>query len=516
MVKSFEKLKKQAVRRTWLLAALFGGSSGVFVFGVLFTLFKLTGKGLPLWGCLAVGLAVVLAVGGVLTWILYPTTKRFARRLDKRYALEERVQTMVEYAEKESAVVQLQREDTEHSLSTLPKKKKSFFSVFKIVVAPVLAVAICSVSLALPQKEVPAAPPSGGVEEELPFDASKAIPEVERLIELLQASTLTEELKPAYVASLESLLSVLKAGTAKEGEVKTAVRATMDVIFVETTAKNTFNLFVREMKPYPDLKSLSKGLRNSRNAYETAKISVTYGDDCLEKEWTALQAGVQQSLRAYQTAMTVEMDALADEPAYVAYMTDYVDGLAAVLGKEGVAALPATDGVKRAITALYTAFQKTLTDLANPQSGASLVSAKGDVSAAVTTLGGTDAQKSATEALSRQAHSFMIKEYTLQRLAQIFDVAPPTEETDEDLGGSGSTGGGGAGGSGELNLPGSGKVYDPATGTYREYQDMLTDGGYYKNMLELIEEDEREGTNKFSDELKAYIKAYFNKLQVKE
>ncbi len=510
MVEIFKKLKKRAVFFAWIYAALLGVSAALFVFGGLFTLFKLTEVAFPWYGYLLVCLGVAILVGGTLLFFTYPTTKRFAKQLDRKHALNERVQTMVEFSAQSGELLDVQREDAKEALSSLQPKKKGFSWIIKWFLMPVLAISLFTGSIFVPRKVTPPTPPPPS-EEELPFEAKPfAEEDLVALIKNVEASNLTENLKPAFLATLNDILDRLRANESTVREMRTAVSESMYLVMSLTQKDNTYNAYVTALKDNQDLAALSKALEESGKIYKTLNGMNILSYAKVENREEELLAGIQTKLSAYTDSISTAVSTL-DQAGYVAYVNDYVGKLGGLLAQGSVVDLGAEEGLKAAFSSLQADMQKTVTDLDN---GLFLDGAKENMDKALKLfiVNGNGTQ-GASITLCQQAYSYMIKDHVLYVLSNVFGVEIPKEEG-ENLGGDDDKESEGGGGGGGLIFADDGLVLDPADGQYKPYGELLN--AYYKRIMDLIAEDEASEEPKISEELKAYIKDYFASLQTKK
>ncbi len=504
MVPNFLKLKKRARDKAFLLSGLLSGSAGLLTFGILLLVFKLTGREFPWYGYALCSLGALALVGGVVLLSSYPRTKRFARKLDKKYGLEEKVQTMVEYAEREGAVLELQREATESALALLPKPKKSFFTVFRAVVLPALAVITCSVSLALPKKSVPAEPslpPKTEEEVRVPYDATEAIKMLNALIANVkiakwedETTSTWKELQPAYEASLEALLEFLQKGTATEDEVRVLVLSTMDIVVSLATETNSYNAYVSAALEKESLRSFAKALYDSGRAYKIDGNPLDFVS--LQNKANALYERASAYLGQYAGSFDAEIEPF-DKTEYVAYMTDYVADLDEILQKSEKENDPLTEAIK----ILRDKFAQTLTDI-NEGFG---LAVKDHAVSAIEQLEYRIAPQSAASPLSGQAYSYSMRDYVLYGLDHIFGWGIPYEEElfrdkNEEVGGEG-----GSTGEGSLIFPSNGSVLDKEQHILVEYGKVL--GDYDDLMKETLKDNDT-----ISDEMKQAIENYFKSL----
>ncbi len=511
MVQSFKKLKKRAAIRTVSYSVLLGCSLALILFGGLFIFFKRTEQAFPWWGYVLCGGVALLGFGLTLL-IGYPTTKRFAKKLDSTYSLGERVQTMIEFAAIEGEIVELQRIDTEHALSTLPKKKKGAWQFFKVVIPPVLAAASVTASLLIPAKVTPPPAPTPPPKEEV-FEAEWFdIADLETLIKNVDESELSEDLQRVYLTSLEDLLTLLTAETPPpKAQVLSAVSLSMELILSVTTQANSYNALYLGMKEKTELTSLAKGLKDSGWAYQALGDVNVFNYDTLTGKKKDLYGKITEFLTTYRADLEAKLDeavgGLADteaKAAFVAYVTEYTKRLDEVFAVDGVKAVPETDELKVGVKTLK---EKLFGLIAELDNGYSLEGVKGLASTYIKEFHG---ETGVTSALSEQAYTFMMKEYVLENLGKIFKVNPPKDpltEEEESKPGDNTSGGGG-----ELNYPNSGLVLDPSDGKLKPYGELLST--YYNRIMKLTETEEGEEP-KISEELKGYIEAYFKALQTK-
>ncbi len=223
MGQEFRRFKRKIRVGAILRAVLFGLSLGV-----------MTVAGLWLWAKLTMAeadfvrfavIAAVPAVVGMGIWLilLWPTDRRLARRLDRSLSLGEKVQTMVAFRDDTGDMAALQRMDTERILSETPKRRVKGTATWLFIGLPILAV-LCMVGTVLvPAKEPEAPPPVVDNNFYLSPWQEQALLD---LIEEVRTSEMQEEPREGVVKQLESLLIQLKS-IKKETSMKEAVVATI-------------------------------------------------------------------------------------------------------------------------------------------------------------------------------------------------------------------------------------------------------------------------------------------------
>ncbi len=506
MVEQFIKLKKRAATRAILLSLVTAVSVAAIVVGGLLVAVKLTGIAFPWWGYLAAGGGSFAIVFALLVAALYPTTKRYSRKLDEEYALGEKVQTMVEFSGQAGAVLDLQRENTEVALETLPKKKRSFGGIVKRIALPILAVAVVGAAVVVPKKYVPEPLP----EAEKPWQSGKyQVKDMEALIANVAASNLTENLKPAYLATLNDLLARMQAPTTTTSEMIRAVNESMNLILSITKQANSYNAFVEGLKENEELEALSAALKESGEAYKTVEGININSYATLSSKEGELAKTVSAKLTAYGDTVNASVADL-DEAAFSNFVNSYVSEIDILLLEDEIAALAEGEAIRTATTEFKTSLAEAVT-----AEGLSLNGRKGEVNKAV------EAYQSPTGALASelniQSYSYMLRDYTLQGLSNIFGVNVPSEDGNdgpiedpddrppEDAPPE------------DKDYPNEGEVLDPSDGTYKPYYELVDK--YYDNVLALLAQDKENVENgeepQISEELRNYLTAYFQSLKKK-
>ncbi len=514
MIDSFQKLKSKARKKCIIYGAVTGGSVSALIFGALFLIFKLTKVKFPWYGYALSALAGGLLVGGALLLALYPFTKRFAKQLDRKYGLGEKVQTMVEFSKKDSAVLQLQREQTEQALQAIPSSKKGWKWALKVCLLPVLAAATLTTSLVIPkpQRTPPAVvvPPS----EEEPFEWDEWVEkDLQTLIDNVKGSTLTERLKPAYVTLLEELLEKLTAETPPtQKEMMTAVKGGMDLLLATTKADNTYNAYAAAIKEneanLPWTATLRTALKESGKAYTrvdgTDKRRFETVQACTKIK---LQTAVEISLTTYVDEVKDKIKACGYQAAYVDFVNDYSEELDRIFAYEDVANLAADEGIKRELVVLQEGLNASV---ALFDESYSLNAVIGKANTAFDTfIRNTNGDAGVILPLAEQANTVMIKDYTFYVLSDLFGVAIPNED-EEDITSNGP----------ETTPPDEdeyledGFILDPLTNQFVSYHDLIS--RYRETINRLLEEDALADDPQMTKELELQIKAFLTALEEKK
>ena len=153
-----------------------------------------------------VALAVTLVAMAVYALIQRKTDQAIAEKIDKEHHLRERVQTMVEDRDQDTAMLQVQREDTEARLKAVRRFGQKRLTLAAHFVLLLLAFGVFAVGVVLPVQAVPQ--PTQPTEP--PYEASewqKAA--LEELIAHVEASDMLATAKEPVVAELWELRDAL-------------------------------------------------------------------------------------------------------------------------------------------------------------------------------------------------------------------------------------------------------------------------------------------------------------------
>ena len=138
-MKDFERFKKKVLREHIIKSALVGLGIGLLAAALAIVISFLTNPDAAVLTGIIAGV-LFAGAGGYYYWFkTKPSDKKIALRLDKKLGLHEKCATMIEFQEKEGALLAKQREDATTTLAEKPTKALKF-SV-GIWVVPALAVA---------------------------------------------------------------------------------------------------------------------------------------------------------------------------------------------------------------------------------------------------------------------------------------------------------------------------------------------------------------------------------------
>ena len=227
---NFNTIKNKHIAFAIVKSVVCGISLALAVTGVLLLALKLSGVAFKTLYYVLIGVLTAVLGGGVFFLLLFkPTDKKVAKRTDDDYGLNERVQTALEFGDREGTIVELQREDAEQKISNLPKLKFGFKRIWQFVVIAAVAVAIGVTGIVVPAK----VPTSEGF-----FDpdstprtvTNEELTGVRELIKNIEDCSMNEALKTSVGGVLMQLLNNLESVTT-EGTMARAVNSAIDSTF---------------------------------------------------------------------------------------------------------------------------------------------------------------------------------------------------------------------------------------------------------------------------------------------
>ena len=249
-MESFKKFKKKIVLETFIKCLSISISFGLLTFSAPYLYIKLNEIEFNSLFLILIGLGISLVLFIILYLIKKPNDKMIAIRLDNELDLNEKVQTMVEYREKDTLMANLQREQTLNILSNTSIKSIAMkFSIFFFILI-IISLSFSVVAFAIPGHEeiehihefINGECECGEkeyVEPDYDLDdwTVKAILEI---INEVRNSNANDSLKTKYIDKLNELITKLKE-VSKEKEVKSWVEEVIDYTNLELDKVNTNN-----------------------------------------------------------------------------------------------------------------------------------------------------------------------------------------------------------------------------------------------------------------------------------
>ncbi|MDE6691100.1 MAG: hypothetical protein K2K04_03935 [Clostridia bacterium] len=490
MGQSFEKLKKKTLLAAILKSVIVGLSLGIFVVGVLLLAFKL-GKvdftrtlNIPILGSInffwalliPVGLGVALIAGGICIAFMLPTDKKIAVKYDAEFGLNEKLQTMVEFAHVESDMHTLQREDALERLNNAPSPKVRFSRIWYFLLIAIIAVAIFFTGLILPratQKGTGSNPPAGGPPE-LPtvdpdaFDYSLEMQtKMDDLVNFVRESALEEDFRREVVDRLVALNKTLietETKTAMLAEVTGAVQYIDDLIY----STNSFLTLSNEMAEVDP--ELSKGIKQGFISYK-GKVMDGMTENYVKTLGLEIGDYIESTMEDYVTAsftaLMVSQTPLDGSKNLKDALTEYTASLDGALT---ISVIDETDALYDSFNKLYRSLRTIRGMITQPATTAdSILWSRMKENFGIY-------RTNAVAALRVQSFKCIMEVFVRQWLEDLFNVSIPLNElyaeivytpgdapgTGDGTGdGSGSGSGGGGVGDGEQKFGTTEKTYDP-------------------------------------------------------
>ena len=466
----FKKLKARRSLLVLLCALLLGLSTGAVTGSLVAIVQKLTVREVDDGRILVASVGVLLAVFAFYTVLRFPTERRLAKYYDEKFGLGERVHTMIAFSGADGEIHKAQREDADKHLLAAVRAKGASPRLLLHLVAPVIAAALVLVAIFLPvHTEDGGEPPVTDPDFNLSTWQEQALLD---LIETVEASALHESPKAGVVEELQSLLLTLKS-VKKVSAMKNAVISTVTAVNKEINDHNEYDLIGEKM----------------RNTVNPAVIR--------------LGAAVA-SLRG--TLVGEELDAIEK-----ALSGDTAYSQAAAIASSVGSAL--TGSGARTDAALYLAllaFADELDAIADSEATFSDTELTEAVKAAV-----GHAKDTVSTALLAESTNEGVRNTVVRRLLQIFGITEdelPASERPKDAGAGGSDGGydgedsdeelnSGGLGSGDMVYGSDDTVYDPESGEYLTYGEVID--RYFAKVSEHFMD------GNVPEELEELVSAYF-------
>ena len=143
----FRKFKNRIILHSAIESAVAGLAAALIVVAAILLAATLNHLGLNVGIYIGAGLGAFVLAGGITFALLWPTDKKIARRVDKELAMNEKVQTMVEFSSSQDSMAAIQREDTSARLGAAGAKSIRFKRVWQCAVASVVSVGLFAASL---------------------------------------------------------------------------------------------------------------------------------------------------------------------------------------------------------------------------------------------------------------------------------------------------------------------------------------------------------------------------------
>lgn len=464
--------RKNAVWRL-LRSLMLGLSVGFLLAGVMMAIFKLTSTDGRELLCIGVGVAAALAIA-VLRWLMLRRNDlRSAEQIDSEHNLKERVQTMIAFRGEDSAMLTLQRMDTEEKLKAVKSYGVKTGAVVACVGVLLLAAAVLVTGLMLPARAVVEEPPVTEPE----YDASAwQIASLEELIVHVQESYMAEPAKGETVAHLQELRKALD-GNITVSAFKAKVIEVIGNVYASTDSTNSNDdihdvIFAIDHDIASDIAYVSGCLDNLEFGADVEDVGYQLGLDENRPTIGELSHQMVAQLDKIPTDYVPNNSYTEEDPLYLAVVR-FAQGL------QDVAALIQSNAEADAISGRL-----------------------GEV------VHGFKSE--ANLALEQQTVTKKECVYVVETLCDIFAISPsecppdpdPTYSKKVDDDNVGDVGGGA--GSGDMQYAGDEQVYDYKQDQHVSYTEVVAE--YYAAMIQASLEGE------LSEDMLEFILKYFSQL----
>ncbi len=505
----------QTIKRKYLIIAIVAGivlgvCCGVAVTCALAVAFKRCA--VNFFWALYIPVALVLSAGfgGLFYLLLRPTDQKIAKKLDKQYGLNQKAQTMIEFANAEGPMPALQREQANEVLGEVAKKRVNVNWLWKFAFIPVLALAMLFVGIFVPAKKSaePVDPPYNMTE------AQKTA--LNNLIADVRASSLSTELKTSTVEVLNGLLDGLEKEKSQI-EMKKAVISAVRIIDATVAAANSYIKLSETLGADESLSPLAEALSGGATFYVSGSTQITSFDGVKAKEKEADER-ISSILNGWTATFMEQFATKEDEnsdPVPIAgeEASQKLNAFATALGTKLQASAYAPKGEEgEKLDPLYaalSAFATSQSELTQKYENVSAAAYKSSIN------GNCDAFVTAcVKALAVQSYNCTMDEYVRNSLARIFGInpsefgdSPAVVQPDGGNNNDPNNINQGAPPNGEIIYASDDMVLDVDTGELVHYGQLLNK--YYLAVTEHI----RSGA--CGDEIAMYIRQYFNLLNSK-
>ncbi|MCM1438289.1 MAG: hypothetical protein NC131_03630 [Roseburia sp.] len=524
MSENFRKIKKKYTTVAVIAGAILGVCLGIALTCTLAVIFK--SRAVNFHWALYIPIALALSAGAGYPFflLLRPDDKRIAKKLDKEFALNQKVQTMVEYAGVAGELPELQRKQTDEALDEVARKRVNLKGLLKFAFVPVIAAAMLFAGIFVPAKK-------SGVTDR-PYEITdEHETALKNLISDVENSSLETGLKDSAVGVLDELLDMLVSAE-HISTMKTAVISSVHFIDALMGGANSYLKIDEVLKADETLKPFSTAIVNGVVDYKNG-ASLTTMKAVNDREADSDER-ITQVIKSWETK----------------YLADYAPKAE---GADEGTPLPVAEAALK-LSPFASALASALTDArlqqfapAEEEGQAARASANGEalfarlseLSVRLTRYVG-DADKDTYNAvsyyaaiggafdsfiersavtLSIQSYNCMMDDYLRNALSRIFDInraefgsnASVAPTPTEDVLGSDRDAADGGYGKGEHLYGSNDTIYDANSNEIKKYGDPVDPDDpaytfytkYYNNVIEKIQD------GACSDEVAAYIKQYF-------
>lgn len=467
----FKKFKNKIWAHAIIESAVAGLAAGLILVGALLLSFTLSGMSLNVGIYIGAGVGAFAIAGGVTFFILRPTEKKIARRVDGALGMNEKVQTMVAFSSSQEPMAVIQRSDTSARLSAAGTKNIKFKRLWQCSVAAIVAVGLFSSAIVVSAMDVEMTQPTGD-------DVVKSL---NYLIRYVNSSSMADEPKQVTLNELNGIL-----GTIYDDESQTTIGLPRREIVSLVTRSMV------DIDAATDAIITAEPIGLALNSGADADSLTELGIHIASLTVSTTRTSLQIFANAYTAKATAEMTYTDLSLELAAYSTQIVASLA----QSGVSV---DDELYSAIFTLSNGLLAAST--ANGGEGASEDDDKAALLAAANSAI-TESISGITGKITYQYENRDICMYVIDALQETFEISDdempdlgeiiedvvPGDGNDDNGDGEEDPSGGGAGRGDDLVASDS-EIYDYRTESYVKYGELLDE--YNSIILSYISDGER-------------------------
>lgn len=493
MTETFLKLKKKYLAIAISKSLIAGVFLALFAVGTVMLGFKLGEAYLSWYYYLVIALGT-FAVSFVATFLLtYRSDKSLAKFLDVEYGLNEKVQTMVEFAGQEGDILNIQRADTEETLKNLPKQKIKFSKIWQYIVIAVLGLSFFLAGVIVPSRYVAPVVPDEYVVNEWDLKS------LDQLISDVQASDLEEEVMIPVVSALELLKEDL-GNTKTNSGMRTAVKNCAKAVDTAIAQANSYREVAKTLSTSADLKSFTTMLINAADSYKSDVVIDSLS--VVRTEQKTSEGKIRDAIGTFTTAFVEKVKKLTEKVEIKDAVEGFVEPLNDCLGADEVQEQFAGDELYGTLSDFSSSFEIVLNEY--------MSRGESDLKSIVSNAC-TDFVTASSKVLVKQVYNRMMDDMIFNVLEDVFGVTltqstldlPGVSDSGSDSDDENGTHGGGTG-EGDVIYGGSDAVFDPESNEHVAYGEVWTD--YVARLTELLNDKE----SGLSEEMKVYIQNYID------
>lgn len=491
MLASFIDFKKKFTTDALAKSAIVGVFCALFAIGALMLIIKLSALYIAFYIYIITGVIAAVIAFGITCFIALPRNMALAKRLDKEYFLNEKIQTMVEFDGQEGEMLRLQREDADAALRNLKLKKPTVKKLWQYIVIGVLGCITFFTGMAIPSRFVPPPDPDRFVLGS--WDEAS----LEQLISDVKSFELKNDVKIVMTESLETLRDELKK-TNKTSEMRSLVKTTAKTIDAAVIYANTYRDVALYLNQESSLKEFKKSILNAVSCYEIDGQKLSDASDLLARTKT-VDSNIRNELSVFTSNLTQEAYNYAAKAEILDLISEFLDPFNTVMAQGLEDERIASDEYYSVLSDFSAALGK-----ANKSHSVS----------ALNEIIGTacaNCLSDSSQVLYFQVYNRMADEFICNNLSSIFGVSVSPEELilPEQSGGNGDSedsSQSGSVGDNESQYASDDLVFDPEKSEQTQYGNIWNE--YMAELYKRINDSDSE----LSEEMKSYIKKYINAL----